>query len=184
MEELELNLKLRASMEANKLFSGPWLLLAALAMVYHVSATDHIVGGNRGWNPNINYTDWVNSETFVLLDWISFRYQKDQHNVVQVNQSGYDNCTTDNAIGNWSSGKDFFFLNVSKRYYYIDGRGGCYGGMKITFFVENPAPPPHHSVSENATTKANGGSDPGCELRPVGLTVSALLMLAGALFGL
>lgn len=170
-------------MEGNKRLSGPWLLLAALAMamVHHVSATDHIVGANRGWNPGVNYTDWVNSQTFVLLDWISFRYQRDQHNVIQVNQSGYDNCTMDNAIGNWSSGKDFFFLNESKRYYYIDGKGGCYGGMKITFFVNKPAPAPDHLVAVNATAKS-GGSGPGCELRPVGFTVSALLMLAGALF--
>lgn len=176
-------LNLRVSMEANKRLSGAWLLLAVLAIVQHVSATDHIVGGNRGWNPNINYTDWVKSQDFVLLDWISFRYQKDQHNVVQVNQSGYDNCTTDNAIGNWSSGKDFFFLNVSKRYYYIDGRGGCYSGMKITFFVKNSAPAPHTSVDQNTTAIKSGVSDPGCELRPVGFTFSALLMLAGAFFG-
>lgn len=169
-------------MERNKSLSAAWLLLAALAMVHHVSATDHVVGASKGWNPGVNFTDWVNNETFVLLDWISFRYKKDQHNVVQVNQSGYDNCTTDNAFGNWSSGKDFFLLNESKRYYYIDGKGGCYGGMKITFFVENPAPPPHQSVAQNAKAK-NGGPDPGCELRPVGLTVSALLMLAGAMLG-
>lgn len=169
-------------MEGNKCLSAAWLLLAALVMVHPVSATDHVVGSDKGWNAGVNYTDWVNSQTFVLLDWISFRYKKDQHNVVQVNQSGYDNCTTDNAFGNWSSGKDFFFLNESKRYYYIDGRGGCYGGMKVTFLVENPAPPPHQSISQNATAKS-GGPDPGCELRPVGLTVSALLMLAGALFG-
>lgn len=169
-------------MERNKSLSAAWLLLAALAMVHHVSATDHVVGASKGWNPGVNFTDWVNNETFVLLDWISFRYKKDQHNVVQVNQSGYDNCTTDNAFGNWSSGKDFFLLNESKRYYYIDGKGGCYGGMKITLFVENPAPPPHQSVAQNATAK-NGGPDPGCELRPVGLTVSALLMLAGAMLG-
>jgi len=169
-------------MAGNKHLLGAWLLLGALAMVHHVSAKDHVVGSDLGWNPDVNYTIWVNKQTFVLFDWISFRYQKEQHNVVQVNQSGYDNCTTDNAIGNWSSGKDFLFLNESKRYYYIDGRGGCYGGMKITFLVQNPAPPPHHSLAENATTKS-GGLDPGCELRPVGLTVSALLMLAGALFG-
>ena len=60
-----------------------WSLLMVSAL--SISASDNIAGSNRGWNIGVNYTDWVNNQTFVLLDWISFRYQKDQHNVLQVN---------------------------------------------------------------------------------------------------
>jgi hypothetical protein len=35
-----------------------------------VSATDHIVGANRGWNPGINYTLWANNHTFYVGDYI------------------------------------------------------------------------------------------------------------------
>lgn len=153
-------------------FAWGFVILSAIAMV---SATDHIVGGNIGWNSGINYTDWVNNQTFVLEDWISFRYQKEQHNVLQVNQSGYDNCTIDNPIGNWSSGKDFIFLNVSKRYYFIEGRGNCYGGMKLTFFVDKVAPAPHPSKNASADAK----SDAECVSVSV---VSAFVMFVGALF--
>eukprot|EP01018_Ginkgo_biloba_P021528 Gb_35542 [translate_table: standard] len=175
--------------------SMAWALamVSALAMVHLVSTTDHIVGGNRGWNPGVNFTEWVKSQTFVVGDWIwfggvvvvlfaAFRYQRDQHNVVQVNQSGYDNCTMDNAIGNWSSGKDFFFLNESKRYYYVDGRGFCYNGMKITFFVNETAPAPNPSAENDTTKKSSSDSGARCALRPTGLIISALFLVVGALF--
>ncbi|GLJ04669.1 hypothetical protein SUGI_0000970 [Cryptomeria japonica] len=157
-------------------------LLCGLLMVsaLSVSATDHIVGGNRGWNIGVNYTDWINAQTFVLEDWISFRYQKDQHNVLQVNQSGYDNCTTDNPIANWSSGKDFMELNESKRYWYIDGKGGCFAGMKVTFKVNKTASAPQPSAANTSSdSKASDAAD--CLLRPGVPFFSALSMFVGAL---
>ncbi|KAG7018121.1 Lamin-like protein [Cucurbita argyrosperma subsp. argyrosperma] len=121
-----------------------FLLLCTAASVFPVSATDHIVGANRGWNPGINYTLWANNHTFFVGDLISFRYQKNQYNVFEVNQSGYDNCTTEGAFGNWSSGKDFIPLNKAQRYYFICGNGQCFNGMKVTILV-HPLPPPPSS---------------------------------------
>ncbi|KAJ7962747.1 Lamin-like protein [Quillaja saponaria] len=117
------------------------VLISAVATVSPVAATDHIVGANRGWNPGINYTLWANNHTFYVGDLISFRYQKTQYNVFEVNQTGYDNCTTEGAVGNWSSGKDFVPLNKAKRYYFICGNGQCFNGMKVSVLV-HPLPPP------------------------------------------
>lgn len=44
-----------------------FFLVAALTTV---SATDHIVGANKGWNPGINYTIWANNQTFFVGDLI------------------------------------------------------------------------------------------------------------------
>ncbi|KAB1218808.1 Lamin-like protein [Morella rubra] len=119
------------------------LLLSVAATLSPTQATDHIVGANRGWNPGINYTLWANNQTFYVGDLISFRYTKNQYNVFEVNQTGYDNCTTEGAVGNWSSGKDFITLNESKRYYFICGNGQCYNGMKVSVLVHPlPSPPP------------------------------------------
>ncbi|EPS69574.1 hypothetical protein M569_05193, partial [Genlisea aurea] len=106
-----------------------FLLLSSAA------STDHIVGANRGWNPGINYTLWADNQTFYVGDLISFRYQKMQYNVFEVNQTSYGNCTTEGAFGNWTSGKDFVLLDKSKRYYFISGNGGCFSGMKVSVFV-------------------------------------------------
>ncbi|KAL2321493.1 hypothetical protein Fmac_025872 [Flemingia macrophylla] len=129
---------------------GVLLLLSAVA-----TATDHIVGANRGWNPGINYTLWANNHTFYVGDLISFRYQRNQYNVFEVNQTGYDNCTTEGAVGNWSSGKDFIPLNKAKRYYFICGNGQCFSGMKVSVLVHPlPSPPTSANTAQHSTTKS------------------------------
>ncbi|KAI0497104.1 hypothetical protein KFK09_023432 [Dendrobium nobile] len=131
------------------------LLLAAGAGL--VSATDHIVGGHLGWNPNINYTLWSNNQTFFVNDLISFRYQKNMYNVFEVNKTGYDNCTMDGVAGNWSSGKDFITLTRPGEYYFICGNGLCFSGMKVSIkVIPLPSPPvsPSHSPSGHSPSAA------------------------------
>lgn len=45
-------------------------LLLLSSAVFTVTATDHIVGANRGWNPGLNYTLWSNNHTFYVGDLI------------------------------------------------------------------------------------------------------------------
>nr|AFK35170.1 unknown [Lotus japonicus] len=120
-----------------------------------VTATDHIVGANRGWNPGQNYTLWANNQTFYVGDFISFRYQKNQYNVFEVNQTGYDNCITEGAFGNYSSGKDFIMLNKTGRHYFICGNGQCFNGMKVSVVVHPLAAPPTSSTGEHSTPKSS-----------------------------
>lgn len=48
-----------------------FLLLLLLAWRSDRSvATDHIVGANLGWNPNINYSSWSHNQTFFVGDLI------------------------------------------------------------------------------------------------------------------
>ncbi|XP_010063579.2 lamin-like protein [Eucalyptus grandis] len=131
------------------------LFVLAAAAMSPATATDHIVGANRGWNPGINYTLWANNNTFYVGDLISFRYQKNQYNVFEVNRTGYDNCTTEGAIGNWSSGKDFILLNKAKRYFFICGNGQCFNGMKVSVLVHPLPPPPSASVSAGNSSSAS-----------------------------
>ncbi|KAL3528985.1 hypothetical protein ACH5RR_008307 [Cinchona calisaya] len=129
--------------------------LLLLFLTATVSATDHIVGANQGWNPGINYTLWSNNQTFYVGDLISFRYQKTQYNVFEVNKTGYENCTIDSAVGNWSSGKDFIPLNKAKRYYFICGTGGCPNGMKVSVIVHPlPSPPKSAIAATHSSTKS------------------------------
>ncbi|MBA0594797.1 hypothetical protein Gotri_009858 [Gossypium trilobum] len=168
-----------------------------------VTATDHIVGANKGWNPGINYTLWANNQTFYVGDlifWIpsslpfyalespkpragyftlpflaAFRYQKTQYNVFEVNQTGYDSCTTEGAVGNWSSGKDFIPLNESKRYYFICGNGQCFNGMKVSVVV-HPLPSP--TASPAASHSSNSSNAAGLVILPRGITGFRTLVVA------
>ncbi|WRX26057.1 Phytocyanin domain - like 10 [Theobroma cacao] len=137
--------------------SNQLILLCFVLIFGTVTATDHIVGANKGWNPGINYTLWANNHTFYVGDLISFRYQKNQYNVFEVNQTGYDNCTTEGALGNWSSGKDFIPLNESKRYYFICGNGQCFTGMKVSVLV-HPLPSPAASPVANHTSNSSAAA--------------------------
>ncbi|XP_057787827.1 early nodulin-like protein 17 [Salvia miltiorrhiza] len=126
-----------------------------LLLLSSAAATDHIVGANKGWNPGLNYTLWANNHTFYVGDLISFRYQKTQYNVFEVNRTGYDNCTTEGATGNWSSGKDFILLDKAKRYYFICGNGGCFSGMKVSVLVHAlPSPPKSSLAAEHSSAAA------------------------------
>ena len=46
------------------------ILISAVSTIPPILATDHIVGANKGWNPNINYTLWANNHTFYVGDLI------------------------------------------------------------------------------------------------------------------
>ncbi|XP_039792655.1 lamin-like protein [Panicum virgatum] len=131
-----------------------WLLVVAVLVGFAVdpsAATDHIVGANHGWNPNINYSLWSGNQTFYVGDLISFRYQKGgTHNVFEVNETGYDNCTMDGVAGNWTSGKDFIPLPEARRYYFICGNGFCLQGMKVAITV--------HPLRHNASSDGSRGS--------------------------
>lgn len=46
------------------------VVVGAAFLVSPATATDHIVGANKGWNPGMNYTDWANNQTFFVGDFI------------------------------------------------------------------------------------------------------------------
>ncbi|KAJ8470586.1 hypothetical protein OPV22_024929 [Ensete ventricosum] len=152
------------------------LLLLSVAVAF-VSATDHIVGGHLGWNPNISYTLWANNQTFYVNDLISFRYQKNMYNVFEVNKTGYDNCTMDGLAGNWSSGKDFITLDQAKTYYFICGNGFCFSGMKVSVTV-HPLNASSAAPLKASTHGAAGSAAPG--LRPWPSSNAAALLVAAA----
>ncbi|RWW79947.1 hypothetical protein BHE74_00011740 [Ensete ventricosum] len=154
------------------------LLLLSVAVAF-VSATDHIVGGHLGWNPNISYTLWANNQTFYVNDLIC------KPSVAPLppvsiptltfwwpQPSGTRRtCTTCS-----SSGKDFI-LDQAKTYYFICGNGFCFSGMKVSVTVHplnaSSAAPPNAS-----THGAAGSAAPG--LRPWPSSNAAALLVAAA----
>lgn len=71
-------------------------------------------------------------------------YDRNQQNVLEVNQTDYESCNSDHPLQNWTTGagRDVVPLNVTRTYYFISGKGFCFSGMKIAVHVENPPPPP------------------------------------------
>ncbi|OMO79374.1 Plastocyanin-like protein [Corchorus capsularis] len=125
------------------------LIMAAMAfalvvMAPNVDAKRFIVGSNMGWTTNVNYTIWAQDLHFYNGDWLFFVYDRNQMNVLEVNKTDYESCNSDHPLHNWTTGagRDVVPLNVTRHYYFISGKGFCYGGMKLAVRVENPPPPP------------------------------------------
>ncbi|KAJ6960089.1 lamin-like protein [Populus alba x Populus x berolinensis] len=73
-----------------------------------------------------------------------FVYDRNQMDILEVNKTDYESCNSDHPLHNWTrgAGRDVVPLNVTRNYYFISGKGFCYGGMKLAVHVENPPPPP------------------------------------------
>ncbi|KAK3026222.1 hypothetical protein RJ639_040507 [Escallonia herrerae] len=118
-----------------------------LVMLPEVTSTRFIVGSNMGWTSNVNYTVWARDRHFYLGDWLFFVYDRNQMDVLEVNKTNYETCNSDHPIHNWTTGagRDVVPLNVTRHYYFISGKGFCYGGMKLAVLVEDLPPPPSAS---------------------------------------
>lgn len=61
--------------------------------------------------------------------------------VLEVNLTDYELCSSEHQLHNWTTGAggDAVPLNVTRKYYFISGKGFCNRGMKLAINVENPA---------------------------------------------
>lgn len=85
-----------------------------------------------------------------------FVYERNQYNVIEVNETNYISCNSNNPIANWTrgAGRDLVYLNETRHYYLISGNGGgCYGGMKLAVLVEKPPPPPPAAPVKNSASR-------------------------------
>ncbi|KAL5725884.1 hypothetical protein ACHQM5_008973 [Ranunculus cassubicifolius] len=121
-----------------------WLLVLLIAIVSMKNASGvvlHKLGGNRydGWKPDYNYTQWSMNEHFVVGDWLYFGYERALYNVLQVNQTAYENCIVDNPIKNVTggAGRDVFQLVRPITYYFTSAGGWCSHSMKVAISVVN-----------------------------------------------
>ncbi|KAG8366932.1 hypothetical protein BUALT_Bualt16G0019400 [Buddleja alternifolia] len=119
------------------------LLMFTAVMLPEVAATRYIVGGNKGWTTNVNYSIWARSKHFYKGDWLFFVSTNwKRTDVFEVRKKDYDKCNSNHPIHKLSKGygRDVVPLNVTKTYYFISGRGFCYGGMKVAIQVKSRRP--------------------------------------------
>lgn len=83
-----------------------------------------------------------------------FVYDRNQMNVLEVNKTDYENCISDQPLHNWTTGagRDVVPLNRTRMYYFLSGKGYCFGGMKFAVNVVNPPPPPMAAPIKNSAT--------------------------------
>ncbi|KAI3887280.1 hypothetical protein MKW98_031232 [Papaver atlanticum] len=72
-------------------------MIVLSVLVYASSATNYTVGGDSGWALTSNVQTWSSSYTFSVGDTLVFVYRP-VHNVLEVNESAYEDCNLDNPI--------------------------------------------------------------------------------------
>ncbi|XP_028082843.1 basic blue protein-like [Camellia sinensis] len=77
-----------------------------------VSATDFIVGDEKGWTVNFDYQAWVRGKDFRVGDKLVFLYPEEAHNVFKVNGTGFQNCNAPPLKEALTSGKDTVVLST------------------------------------------------------------------------
>ncbi|XP_062181808.1 mavicyanin-like [Phragmites australis] len=139
----------------------------AAAVFGMASAATYNVGEPGGsWDLQTNYANWVSSKRFHPGDQIVFKYSPQAHDVLEVNEAGYDSCSTSNPIATHNSGNDAIALTSPGTRYFICGfPTHCTNGMKLKIDVlpgaTSPAPagapsansPPPPSTPASAATK-------------------------------
>ncbi|PNX96462.1 blue copper protein [Trifolium pratense] len=134
-------------------------LILAISMVLFSSvalATDHIVGGDKGWTVDLNYTQWASETVFRVGDNLVFNYDPSRHNVFKVNGTLFQSCTFPAANEALSTGKDIIQLKTEGRKWYVCGIADHCSTRQMKFAITvlpeaapAPSPPPSsmaHSV--------------------------------------
>ncbi|MED6197439.1 hypothetical protein PIB30_056505 [Stylosanthes scabra] len=153
-----------------------FVAFGSLVMVREASAKRWLVGDNMGWSTSygVNYTNWAKGKHFYNGDWLFFVYDRNQMNVLEVKKTDYESCNSDHPLHNWTTGagRDVVPLNVTRNYYFISGKGFCFGGMKLAVHVEK-LPPPQKAAPEVAGAPLALYSRSQVVLLPVVLAVGA-----------
>ncbi|KAJ4721726.1 Basic blue protein [Melia azedarach] len=103
-----------------------------LLQITATSATEYVVGGNKGWDlyPELYY--WPNGKHFKAGDVLIFNYRNPPYTVEAVNESQYINC---NAMGHpkkvYTSGHDRVVVHKGLNYFICGNIDYCMYGMRI-----------------------------------------------------
>ncbi|KAJ6964019.1 hypothetical protein NC652_002333 [Populus alba x Populus x berolinensis] len=151
------------------------MLVVLMTMVVTVRMVNaslvYVGGGKETWRPNVNFSEWSARQNIHAGDWLYFGFDKKLYNVLEVNKTGYEGCHDVGFIKNITrGGRDVFQVNEAKTYYFINGGGSCFGGLKVAINVENPQPAPSPSQLTGVKSIKNGSPS-----RFGGLVVTGLL---------
>ncbi|GAU23969.1 hypothetical protein TSUD_327700 [Trifolium subterraneum] len=133
------------------------ILLMSMVLLSSVSlATNHIVGDDKGWTVDFNYTQWASEMVFRVGDNLVFNYDPSRHNVFKVNGTLFQSCTFPPANEALSTGKDTIQLKTEGKKWYVCGIADHCSTRQMKFVINvlpeaapAPSPPPSsaaHSV--------------------------------------
>ncbi|TVU45437.1 hypothetical protein EJB05_04924 [Eragrostis curvula] len=97
------------------------------------AATTYYVGDGSGWS--FSSASWPNGKQFHAGDVLVFRYIPWMHNVVAVDEDGFNGCTTPPGSRTYTSGSDSVRLAKGNNYFICTRFGHCNLGMKLVVYA-------------------------------------------------
>lgn len=132
------------------------LLVVVSSVAAASAATSFTVGEGSGWALNVNYDNWASGKTFVAGDKLVFNFATGQHDVLEVDKSGYDSCSSSNPTNSIQNGPATVTLTTGTHYYICGISGHCSAGMKLAVTVGSgsgsPSTPPTTPGSPSTPT--------------------------------
>ncbi|XP_020221931.1 basic blue protein [Cajanus cajan] len=111
--------------------------ISAIVMVFYMlvvssemaHAKSFVVGDAAGWT--FKMTNWTSGKTFKAGDTLEFNYNPSIHNVVVVDEAGYNSCSASKGSKKYQSGHDHINLAKGGNYFICTFPGHCQADMKI-----------------------------------------------------
>ncbi|XP_039832657.1 basic blue protein-like [Panicum virgatum] len=97
------------------------------------AGTTYYVGDSNGWS--FGSPSWPNGKHFHAGDTLVFRYVPWIHNVVAVDEDGYNGCTTPPGSRTYTSGNDRVTLARGDTFFLCTRYGHCNLGMKLVVYA-------------------------------------------------
>ncbi|XP_059435366.1 blue copper protein 1b-like [Corylus avellana] len=101
-----------------------FFILAIVAiLVPSILATEFVVGDDKGWTVDYNYTAWAQGKEFHVNQVLGavFKYTTGSHIVLEVNETGFQQCAALLGTEALVSGNDVITLAILGRNWYIFG---------------------------------------------------------------
>ncbi|XP_020183295.1 blue copper protein 1a-like [Aegilops tauschii subsp. strangulata] len=144
-------------MRTQSVMASKQMLVAVFAVAFLpvlAVATEHLVGDDKGWTLNFNYTAWAETKQFVVGDTLVFKYGSPAHNLVEVGGPDFVACTQTAGAVVRTSGEDRLALDTAGRRWFFCGVGPhCKSGMKLKITVLDTAAPTPQPAPTNPASK-------------------------------
>ncbi|KAK8469092.1 hypothetical protein PHAVU_006G212925 [Phaseolus vulgaris] len=106
------------------------VLLCMLVLYSEMAhASTYVVGGRTGWSGDM--TAW-NGKVYKAGDTLLFYYNATQHNVVVVDEGGYNSCSASAGSKTYQTGHDYIQLPKGPSFFISSLPGQCQGGLKLS----------------------------------------------------
>nr|DAD33831.1 TPA_asm: hypothetical protein HUJ06_012682 [Nelumbo nucifera] len=134
-----------------------FVIVLLLILFRCVSATDHTVGENAGWELGTDMQKWSSSRNFFTGDNLVFIY-KQNHNVIEVKEGAFTDCQITDPVHTYNDARTVIPLDRPGTRYFICGMPGhCALGLKIQ--VDVLPLPGKEAVPETPSDKIGSPSD-------------------------